>query len=81
MASYHREALAQARAGNWDGAHEIVQDHDDDFSCRIHAYLHRVEGDLPNAQYWYRRAKVEQCTDSLDEELDRLCRLAADHAD
>ena len=42
--------------GDWDGAHEIAQDGDDRDSAWVHAYLHRKEGDLSNAKYWYRHA-------------------------
>jgi hypothetical protein len=35
----------------WDAAHAIVQDEDDDDSAWVHAHLHRVEGDLSNARY------------------------------
>ena len=45
------KALDLARAGKWDEAHEQVQPHSDRESCLIHAYLHRVEGDLSNARY------------------------------
>ena len=52
-----REAVALALVGEWDRAHEIVQeDEDNPTACWIHAVLHRIEGDLGNAQYWYRRA-------------------------
>ena len=52
-----REAVTLALAGEWDRAHKIVQeDEDDPTACWIHAALHRIEGDLGNAQYWYRRA-------------------------
>ena len=49
-------ALWWAAKGEWDKAHEIVQDEDDADAAWVHAYLHRVEGDLGNAGYWYRRA-------------------------
>jgi len=42
--------------GEWARAHEIVQDEGDRDSAWVHAYLHRKEGDLSNARYWYRRA-------------------------
>jgi hypothetical protein len=43
-------------SGKWKEAHEIVQqDEQDELSCWIHAVLHRQEGDIPNAQYWYVR--------------------------
>ena len=43
--------------GNWDKAHECAQA-DDGLAGgdRVHAYLHRKEGDLDNAGYWYGRA-------------------------
>jgi hypothetical protein len=50
-------AAELALAGDWDGAHAIVQqDEADVTSCWIHAVLHRIEGDTGNARYWYRRA-------------------------
>jgi hypothetical protein len=52
------DAIDHALAGRWREAHEIVQeDEQDELSCWIHAVLHRQEGDLPNAQYWYARCK------------------------
>jgi hypothetical protein len=50
-------AVDLALAGDWDGAHKIVQeDEEDATSCWIHAVLHKIEGDAGNARYWYRRA-------------------------
>jgi len=50
------EAIDRALSGNWTASHEIVQqDEQDELACWIHAVLHRQEGDLPNAQYWYAR--------------------------
>lgn len=50
------QALNQARAGDWRAAHEIVQQHEGErYADWIHAVLHRIEGDLGNARYWYRR--------------------------
>src|SRR5689334_5541546 len=50
-------ALWHAEKGDWNLAHEIAQ-HDESDSDRnwVRAYLHRVEGDIGNAGYWYRRA-------------------------
>jgi len=42
--------------GDWDKAHEIAQDVAGADGARVHAYLHRKDGDLGNAGYWYRRA-------------------------
>jgi hypothetical protein len=49
------EAVDLALAGDWPGAHAIVQDHEGDpHADWIHAVVHRLEGDLGNARYWYR---------------------------
>lgn len=50
-------ALWHAKAGNWDRAHDLCQEIPDPDGAWIHAYLHREEGDLGNAQYWYHRAR------------------------
>jgi len=42
--------------GDWDRAHVFAQDDKTTEGSWVHAYLHRVEGDLSNAGYWYRRA-------------------------
>lgn len=68
----YREALDLARDGKWDASHRIVQQHSDAMACRIHAYLHRVEGDLGNAGYWYRRAGVAVFAGSEQDELQAL---------
>lgn len=75
MACDHTQALDLARDGKWDEAHSIVQEYSDNYSCLIHGYLHRVEGDLPNARYWYNRADESMPDNTVEEELDRLHRL------
>ncbi len=72
MACDHFKALELAKEGEWDQAHQLVQSHSDRLSCLIHAYLHRVEGDLSNARYWYRRAGESMPDNLLDAELERL---------
>ncbi len=69
-----KRALELARAGDWDAAHEIVQNISGAEACRIHAYLHRVEGDEGNAGYWYRRAGTEFPDNTIDEEWEKLAR-------
>ena len=50
-------AVDAALAGDWNRAHEIVQqDEDDPIACWIHAVLHKIEGDASNSRYWYARA-------------------------
>ena len=43
--------------GQWDAAHALAQAQDDAPGAWVHAWLHRIEGDLANAGYWYRRAQ------------------------
>jgi hypothetical protein len=52
----------------WDAAHRIVMEEADDNCAWVHAHLHRVEGDLDNARYWYRRARRPEAAGPLDEE-------------
>ena len=50
-------AMWHASRNEWDAAHRIVQAEKDADSAWVHAFLHRLEGDLGNARYWYRRAE------------------------
>jgi hypothetical protein len=50
-------ALWHGLRGDWRTAHQIVQAEDDRDSAWVHAWLHRIEGDLANAGYWYERAE------------------------
>src|SRR4029079_15895999 len=55
-----RRAVALALAGDWQAAHLIAQKYeDDDVASWIHAVVHRMEGDLANAGYWYRRVRAD----------------------
>ena len=58
--------------GNWQQAHAQVDQLDDQASAWVHAYLHRKEGDIWNADYWYRRAGKNRPNISLDEEWEQL---------
>jgi hypothetical protein len=53
---------------DWERAHQVAQDIDTTEGAWIHAYLHRKEGDLANAGYWYRRAGKPEFKGSLDAE-------------
>jgi hypothetical protein len=67
------EALWYLRKGNWDRAHAIVQEHEDDKAyAPVHAHLHRMEGDLANAAYWDRRAGSKAANLSLEQEWEAL---------
>lgn len=63
------QALWWARRGDWAQAHECVQAHEGEADCdSVHAHLHREEGDLSNAGYWYRRAGRPVSQQPLPEE-------------
>ena len=64
--------LDYAKDGEWDKAHQIIQSYSDKTPCLIHAYLHRIEGDISNANYWYTRAESTMPNNTLQEELNRL---------
>jgi hypothetical protein len=65
-------ALWWAHRGEWRRAHEIVMEADGADAAWVHAYLHRVEGDLANARYWYRLAGRDPASDPLDVEWDAI---------
>jgi hypothetical protein len=75
MACDYIKVLNLAQSEKWDEAHYLIQQYSDQYSCLIHGYLHRVEGDLANAHYWYGRSKSDMPINSLEEEFDRLCSL------
>lgn len=64
------QALWHAAKGNWDAAHCLVQkDEGDPTHDWVHACLHRIEGDIGNAGYWYRQAKKPPATGSCNAEV------------
>ncbi|MEJ2374475.1 MAG: hypothetical protein P8Y53_09385 [Pseudolabrys sp.] len=65
-------ALWWAKKGDWDKAHVIVQDEPGADAAWVHAFLHRVEGDLGNAGYWYRQAGKPAARGDLDAEWKML---------
>ncbi|MAV25218.1 MAG: hypothetical protein CMQ05_03745 [Gammaproteobacteria bacterium] len=72
MAQYHQQALELVRNNDWEGAHTLIQDYSDDLACVVHGYLHRMEGDLGNARYWYGRAGETMPDNSLEKEYSRI---------
>ena len=67
------QALWYAAKGDWNKAHDITQPGGPELDW-VHAYLHRVEGDLGNAGYWYRRAGKPVASVPLDDEWAALVR-------
>ena len=70
--SHALAALWWDAKGDWGKAHEAAQKDDGPQGCAVHAYLHRVEGDLSNAGYWYKRAGRPPATGTLAEEWNAL---------
>jgi hypothetical protein len=61
-------ALWWAGKDKWEVAHKIVMDEGGKDCAWVHAHLHRVEGDLDNARYWYRQAQRPVATSALRDE-------------
>lgn len=70
--SDHLKALWHDARGNWEQSHNIIQDIDDTNAAWIHAYLHRKEGDIWNADYWYRKAGKKRPSVSLQQEWENI---------
>ncbi|MBW4635148.1 MAG: hypothetical protein KME30_25605 [Iphinoe sp. HA4291-MV1] len=66
------QSLWYDKKSDWNTAHEIVQNASDADSAWVHAYLHRKEGDLSNAHYWYRRSGQPESKLELDEEWEQI---------
>ncbi len=66
------QALWHDAQGDWKRAHEIVQSVKGKTSARVHAYLHRKEGDLDNANYWHERADTKMPKIPLEKEWESL---------
>jgi hypothetical protein len=65
-------ALWLDKQGDFDAAHAIAQEVAGPDGARVHAYLHREEGDESNARYWYRRAGAPVVSGSLSAEWEAL---------
>lgn len=68
QASVYLQALWYDAKGDWNKAHSLVDGLEGSAAAAVHAYLHRVEGDNRNANYWYRRANKPMPDISLKEE-------------
>lgn len=68
------QSLWHARRHEWDRAHTVAQSIDSPAGSLVHAHLHRQEGDLGNARYWYQRAGEPVSTASIEDECESLIR-------
>jgi hypothetical protein len=66
--SGYLQSLWYDAKGDWNRSHDIIQNIEDKTAAWIHAYLHRKEGDVGNADYWYRRADKSSPDKTLEEE-------------
>jgi hypothetical protein len=71
-------ALALDRAGDWAAAHDEASREETPATNRVDAYLHRKEGDLANARWWYDRVGESMSEASLDAEWETLARRYLD---
>ena len=71
-ASVYLKALWYDAKGEWEKAHKLIQDVEDTNAAWIHAYLHRKEGDIGNADYWYRHAGKKRPAISLQKEWEEM---------
>jgi hypothetical protein len=71
-------ALWWAGKGAWDKAHKVVMDQGGKDCAWVHAYLHRLEGDLDNARYWYRQAGRTPSQAASDAEWKTIARSLLD---
>ncbi len=78
VASPPLKGLWWAAKGDWDRAHKLVQDDGSRDAAWVHAYLHRVEGDLPNARYWYAQAGRPPATNAHNAEWDAIAAALID---
>jgi hypothetical protein len=65
-------ALWWAGKDDWDKAHKIVMDEGGKDCAWVHAYLHRVEGDLENARYWYKQAGKATASGAFEAEYESI---------
>lgn len=65
-------ALWWQKNGNWEKAHEAAQSGNSQYDAWVHGLLHREEGDLSNAHFWYRRANQKISSAPLSEEWDNI---------
>jgi hypothetical protein len=68
----HLAALWYDAKGDWEKSHQTIQDIPGPKAAWIHAYLHRKEGDLGNAGYWYNLARRRMTQVELEKEWDDI---------
>lgn len=72
------KALWHEAKGDWERAHELSQSAGNAEGDLVHAYLHRVEGDICNASYWYNRAGRPRFEGSFESERNSIVAILLD---
>lgn len=71
--------LLKIKAGQWEEAHDYVAEREGQADYdRVHALLHRIEGDEWNAQYWYKQANTAFPEESVEDEIESLIKHYSD---
>jgi len=65
--------------GDWNAAHLLVQDDPSDEAAWVHAHLHRIEGDIGNAGYWYNRSGRPPTNVPFEKERETIVRELLSH--
>ena len=71
-ASVPLTALWWVSKRNWQRAHDLIDEAPGLDEAWVHAFLHRMEGDDGNANYWYRRAGRDRPNVTIGKELEQL---------
>ena len=77
--SIYLELLWYDGKGDWEQSHNLIQDIEDKNAAWIHAYLHRKEGDIWNADYWYNKAGKKRPSVSLEQEWENIVAALIHH--
>jgi hypothetical protein len=70
--SVYLKALWYDAKNDWDKAHDMISKVEDKNAAWIHAYLHRKEDDISNADYWYRMAGRKRPLSTLQNEWEEI---------
>ena len=74
------QAIDLLENGDWDGAHRIAQESSDNTGCWLHAVLHKMDGDMGNARYWYTRInRLDLVDNDPEQELKKLKEHLSEH--
>lgn len=70
--SRYLQSLWYDAKGDWNMAHDVISEIENETAAWVHAYLHRKEGDIGNADYWYRLAGKKRPEQPLEKEWEEL---------